>query len=523
MNSVEGIERDTGEMKGRKGILAFLSLFSLSVLFILLSGLLQLRTEEKEMLQLLKGEAMLLSKYVEDEVEWQLGLVETLSRHPSLLLPQMMDLASLDEEIVAEIHEAIVRQNPSVPEDILAEKMAIYDKEGKRLGGRGDIEITDSFLKTLLKEGTFAKVSEESLITGVRIGERFVFLEMGKAELDELRKRHLLKSIVQRVGEGTNVTGVMLYTPQGTLLASKKKDGGKTISFRVPFESPMLSGYAMDVLFPVTSLLAVKSKTTKVFVVLLCIFLLSGGFFTYLMLRMQARHEKEIREMERKIAYEERLISQGRLASGVAHEIRNPLNAIGLSVERLKREFQPRERQEEYVRFLDAIRSEVARIGRVVEELMFSTRPLPSGVEDMKHLIDEVVLALKEKADERRVKIENLVEADLKVLCQKEKMKQVFFNLIENGIEAITGGGTITIESKRRAERVEIHVRDTGEGIKKEHIGRIFEHYFTTKKKGMGLGLPIAYMIVKEHGGEIVLASEEGKGSVFTVILPWKG
>jgi signal transduction histidine kinase len=510
-------------MKDRRGLLAFLSLFCLSILFVLLSGLLQLRTEQREMLSLLEGQARLLSRYVEDEADWQLTMLDGSTNYPHLLLPQISDTATLDEDIVGELHERIFRQDPPVPEAIPAQNVIILDRRGNALWAKGEVAIDPSSIDAVIKNGTFARVSKDSLVTGFLKEDRIVFLEIKRAELAELRKRHVLKGIAERAGQGMNLLGLNLYDPRGQAFVQRREGSGEAIAFKIPFQSPPLRGYTLEVRFPKTSVLAVQAKTKRVFLTFLSLFLLLGGLFTYFMLRMQVRHERQIREMERRIASEERLASQGRLASGVAHEIRNPLNAIGLSVERLKREFLPKEREDEYVRFLDTIKAEVSRIGRIVEQLLFSTRPLPVKAEVVKVLVDEVAAALREKADGRKVVIENLLDPDLMINCQREKMKQVFFNIIENGIEAIREAGRITIEGGIRDKLVEIHIKDTGQGIRKEDLEKIFEHYFTTKKKGIGLGLSIAYMIVKEHGGDIVVASEEGKGSTFTVRLPWKG
>jgi signal transduction histidine kinase len=106
------------------------------------------------------------------------------------------------------------------------------------------------------------------------------------------------------------------------------------------------------------------------------------------------------------------------------------------------------------------------------------------------------------------------------VECQTERIKQAFYNLLLNGIESITGKGTVAVTSVYKGSQVHISIIDNGSGIMDEHMHSIFEYYYTTKDKGMGLGLPISYMIVKDHGGDIKVSSEKGKGTKFVVSLP---
>ena len=114
----------------------------------------------------------------------------------------------------------------------------------------------------------------------------------------------------------------------------------------------------------------------------------------------------------------------------------------------------------------------------------------------------------------------NEVDARVMIDCQKERLTQVFYNLIVNAIEAMAGGGAIYISDSSDNARVRLFIRDTGPGIKKDDISKIFEYYYTTKDKGMGLGLPLSYMIVRDHGGDIQVLSEESKGTTFVIALP---
>jgi signal transduction histidine kinase len=136
--------------------------------------------------------------------------------------------------------------------------------------------------------------------------------------------------------------------------------------------------------------------------------------------------------------------------------------------------------------------------------------------------MDDVVTILHEKAALRGVLLSNNVEKNIWIECQTERIKQAFYNILLNGIEAITGDGMVEISSAHKGLHVNISINDNGSGIMDEHIHSIFEYYYTTKDKGIGLGLPISYMIVKDHGGDIKVFSEKGKGTKFVVSLPLK-
>jgi signal transduction histidine kinase len=135
-------------------------------------------------------------------------------------------------------------------------------------------------------------------------------------------------------------------------------------------------------------------------------------------------------------------------------------------------------------------------------------------------VMEDVVTILHEKAAIKGVTLYNNIEKDIRIECQTERTKQAFYNILLNGIEAITGNGVVEISSAHKGPNVNISINDNGSGIMEEHIHSIFEYYYTTKDKGIGLGLPISYMIVKDQGGDIKVFSEKGKGTKFVLSLP---
>jgi signal transduction histidine kinase len=246
-----------------------------------------------------------------------------------------------------------------------------------------------------------------------------------------------------------------------------------------------------------------------------------GAMSIYVIFLFERRHRKKITELKKEMELKERLVSLGRLASGMAHEIRNPLNAISMSVQRMKREFAPEKDKEEYYQFIDIVRGELLRVDKIVEEFLLSTKShVPFLKENLHAILEELVILTKEQARIKNITVENLINQDLIIECQKERLKQALYNLILNGIEAIKGSGSVMLSAETRGRNIDLTIKDSGGGIKKEHLHTIFEYYYTTKDKGMGLGLPISYMIIKDHGGNVRVSSEEGEGTTFVVTLP---
>jgi len=166
------------------------------------------------------------------------------------------------------------------------------------------------------------------------------------------------------------------------------------------------------------------------------------------------------------------------------------------------------------------MKGELTRVDRIVEEFLLSTKAhVPFLNENLYTIIEEVTTILKEKASSKKIDIINKIDKDMYIHAQKERLKQAFHNIILNGIEAIEDNGVVEISAEHKGKNIDIYIKDSGIGIKKEELHNIFEYYYTTKDKGIGLGLPISYMIIKDHGGEIKAISEEGKGTEFIIIL----
>lgn len=247
----------------------------------------------------------------------------------------------------------------------------------------------------------------------------------------------------------------------------------------------------------------------------------------WLLYHDQNRHLAGIVEMERQLEKAERLSSLGQLAAGVAHEIRNPLNAISIAAQRLKRDFVPSEPQKEadFQNLSGVIKDEIKRLNSIIEEfLTFSkSRRLEFSNFSITEVLQKIVNLICEEASTRGITIETTWRENPALISMDvNKLQQAFLNLIKNAMESITeeeGKITITVD-KHGKNYIVTRISDTGCGMTSEEIEKIFSPEYTTKEKGVGLGIPLAFEIIRGHGGDIQVISRKGKGTIFEIILP---
>ena len=235
------------------------------------------------------------------------------------------------------------------------------------------------------------------------------------------------------------------------------------------------------------------------------------------------RDVTEQRQMQAQLERQQRLTAMGELASGVAHEIRNPLNTIGTIIQQLDKDFEPSADKEEYHELAGLVYSEVKRINETIQDFLKFARPQP--VQPSRFPLTELFSDLQKQYStslrEKNIRLDLNLQWQGDVYWDGNQMKQVFINLIQNAIEAITENGTITLTvSPEEDGFVEIRLQDDGPGMPEKIRQNIFNLYFTTKAKGTGIGLSIVQRIIFEHGGIIHVESAPGEGTVFTIKMP---
>lgn len=222
----------------------------------------------------------------------------------------------------------------------------------------------------------------------------------------------------------------------------------------------------------------------------------------------------ELRQTFNQLLQAEKLSSLAEIASGVVHEVRNPLGAIKGAVEILEDELAKDSPRRE---FAQIAKTEVERIDKLVSEFLhFARAPKPNKTPtNVNELVNSVRLLIEKQADEQNVSIiENFAENLSFVALDTEQIKQVLLNLALNALQAMPTGGELSFSTKSFENKVIIEVSDTGTGISEQHLRRIFDPFFSTKEKSFGLGLSIAYKIVAEHDGNI-RATNSAQGSTF--------
>jgi signal transduction histidine kinase len=243
----------------------------------------------------------------------------------------------------------------------------------------------------------------------------------------------------------------------------------------------------------------------------------------------QNRHLRKVREMEGRVRTAERLLSLGKLGAGVAHEIRNPLNAIAMAIQRLGGEFRPREeeREGEYHQIVRVIRDEIGRLNQIVEQFVLFAKPYRLGIarSSLVEILENVVVLFAEEARRKSIEIRKEIDPRLPpLMIDRGRITQAIVNIVTNSIHAMEEGGNLTLKAKAEGrDWVRIVISDTGRGIPKEEIERAFDYSYTTREKGLGLGLPISHKIIEEHGGRITMESQVGKGTDVSIFLPTKG
>lgn len=562
--------------------LAILSGIVLAILIV--NGLLEIRRTQRGFFLLLEREASLILQGLQRTVEETSEALRLLDSSPEerLAHPSLsFSLNGLEESVAEYLVETAYRidqkdrEKPltlleleSIARDSLVSLIEFYDPSGRPLKSwpspsllhdpgqllRDLIEnkrsvVIDLFGKSLVADGLWFSVAVQRRGT-----PGMVVLHLDGRQMKQLLWQFSIQRAISNIGLREGILYVSVHDEGLKLIAhsalpSAERPGEETFLRSVFQQTGLLSrryrsergeevfevarsiAFAPDqkalfsVGFNLSELQPVLSQVRRNVVLSIFFFLLLGVSAVALVWINQNLHLRRMKEMEDRIQLAERLSSLGHLAAVVAHEIRNPLNAIGMGLQRLRREFTPQEESKarEYLAFADVMSKEVQRVNTIVEQFLALSRPfqLHLATAPLEPLLKDLILLLREEASSRGISLQLEVSPNLPPMTMDaERLRQAFLNLLRNGIQATEKGGTVRLEARPFKDRVEVTISDTGVGIPPDLMEKIFNYYYTTKEKGIGLGLPIAHRIIEAHGGQLKLESRVGLGTKVSIILP---
>lgn len=255
-------------------------------------------------------------------------------------------------------------------------------------------------------------------------------------------------------------------------------------------------------------------RTSRIGLVIVVSLIAAAWGMTFLLLRYAAREEAYRKEMTQR----REMAKLGEMGAVIAHEIRNPLAGIKGYAQLLQEE----PGSQDIGQFAGVIVREAIRLEEIVNGLLAYTQD-NSKAQGMVGINDAVVRSLDvvfPEAEASGVLVEYSLDRSFMIIGNRNRLEQLFLNLFRNALQAMPGGGMLTVSGKQRGNDIEILVKDSGQGIDGSYLGRIFEPFFTTKARGTGLGLAVCRKIVEEHGGTIAVESIFGSGTTFRIIFP---
>jgi len=227
---------------------------------------------------------------------------------------------------------------------------------------------------------------------------------------------------------------------------------------------------------------------------------------------------------ETRLRRSESLASMTTMAAGVAHEIKNPLAAMGIHLQLLTKTFEKKGTltYDDAERYIDVLSEEITRLNSIVVDFLFAVRPMDTQLKlsSLTRILEGVSEFVEPELNEHGICLVKKFNTIPKLRIDENLFKQVVLNIIKNAMNASHEGDSITLETRLSGNDVKFIIRDTGDGMDEKTQAKIFEPYFTTKATGTGLGLTVVYKVIKEHKGDISLSSKKGEGTEFVITLP---
>ena len=375
-------------------------------------------------------------------------------------------------------------------------------------------EINSRIFRRLIIITIILILSGSILFTLIFVRQRYDLLQK-QYQVVETYSSNIIQNVSDAIIVFDKIKGIKIFNKTAELLFKKQEKDvlGLTVNQLLPKQDfdnfPSMQQVELNLNHQVMYLLVSRST----------LFDSEGIENTILIIRDLTRQKKLEEQMQRK----ERLSAMGELASGVAHEIRNPLNTIGTIAQQLRKDFKPVENKEEFSQLSGLVYKEVKRINTTIEDFLKFARPQPLTPSEfeLKNLIAQIKQQYQSMAKAHQIELKIYQKWNGNVIWDEKQIKQVLMNLMQNAIDAIKNDGMVTLSVNKTADNeIEIMIKDNGAGMLPEIRSKIFNLYYTTKAKGTGIGLSIVQKIVYEHGGVISVESEPEKGTSFTVKLP---
>ena len=243
-------------------------------------------------------------------------------------------------------------------------------------------------------------------------------------------------------------------------------------------------------------------------------------------LKERLEMERKLRQTQEQLLQSEKLAAMGRLTSQIAHELNNPLYGIMNTLELMKTEIRPESKRR---KILEMALSETVRLAELLRKMLSFSKPDQEEMKstDINRILDEILILHEKQLREHSIKMSSTFADDLgEIYGSNNQLRQVFLNMISNARDAMPEGGTLTVKTRAHGDNILVEISDTGVGIERENLDKIFDPFFSTKRsaKDVGIGLSVCYGFIENHGGDIMVESQQGLGTTFTIILPkYKG
>jgi signal transduction histidine kinase len=563
------------------GPLHLILICCLIILVLIVNGLFELNRTQESLRAILENQGVTLLRGLERQIQNTVSTIEVMESVPGahlLNIASSRNFFALEDDIVDYLLKiaALVDENAALqtlsPQELESAARSSGLSRIDILDGLSRSEITERGLSPYLPlaEGIrnmvivpFKKLQPDKgdlFSVAIRRTARdgIVAVSIDHLQMKNLRRRFAIQDVLETMGFGEGVLYLLVFDHSLLPVAQVKSDRtGKiegssvleAVGGGVQTESRLRLMPDKQEVFEVAKILnleerpygviqvglstqeiqSVLSRSRSNVVLSIAVLLALSMAGVTLIYVNQERHLRRLREMEGRAQAAERHLAIGKLGAGLAHEIRNPLNAIGMAIQRLQREFLPRDKtkKKEYGRFMGVIREEITRLNQIVDQFVLFSKPytLTLASVSLADILGNISVLFAEELKTRSIVMDLEVDPTLPPLkIDKGKITQALINIVTNGLYAMEGGGKLAIQAEiDRRDWVKVTVSDTGKGIPKEEIEKVFDYSYTTREKGLGLGLPIAHKVIEEHGGKITIESQVRKGTTISIYLPGWG